>query len=234
MSSISESIETLSTPNILNPKRTPMKQHYLLKNANINKIFKEYNLDLSTIKKINKQLDYKIKCRNSNISMNMIENYNQQHQRPKRSRVAFTVDEDEKIKYLVNKYGTHNWQLVSSYLGVRTAKQCRDRYFNYLSSSFNKCEWTKEEDELLEKLYEKIGPKWCIMQKSFPLRNSHSIKNRWNYFLCKKQQKEISNEKKAQNLNEKKEEICFQSDFTYDENKSYDEFDNDDSWFWYL
>ena len=193
MSSISESIETLSTPNILNPKRTPMKQHYLLKNANINKIFKEYNLDLSTIKKINKQLDYKIKCRNSNISMNMIENYNQQHQRPKRSRVAFTVDEDEKIKYLVNKYGTHNWQLVSSYLGVRTAKQCRDRYFNYLSSSFNKCEWTKEEDELLEKLYEKIGPKWCIMQKSFPLRNSHSIKNRWNYFLCKKQQKEISN-----------------------------------------
>ena len=113
------------------------------------------------------------------------------------NRVHFTKEEDDKIKELVNIFGTKNWTTIASFIKGRTAKQCRDRYSNYLTPGFFNGEWTKEEDELLIKLYNENGSKWSIIQNYLPKRSSNSIKNRWHYFLRQK------SEKKEETLNEK-------------------------------
>ena len=47
-------------------------------------------------------------------------------------------------------------------------------------------EWSTEEDENLFKKYQELGPKWTIIQKYFKNRSPNSLKNRWNYFVSKK------------------------------------------------
>lgn len=103
----------------------------------------------------------------------------------KRTRVPFTSEEDEKLRKLVAKFGGHNWSIISSFMKDRTSKQCRDRYSNYLTPGYFQGEWSKGEDNLLIQLYNQFGPKWTFMQKYFKGRSSNSIKNRWNYFLCR-------------------------------------------------
>lgn len=144
------------------------------------------------IKKVLKSSDFKINLNDSNF-INLIEKKN--YKNTKNSRVMFTKDEDEKIKQLVKKFGTH-WDLIANFMERRTAKQCRDRYSNYLIPGFFQGEWSKEEDDLLTQLYNEIGPKWSVLQRYFPNRGANSIKNRWHYFLCK--QKRIDS-----NLNHK-------------------------------
>lgn len=101
----------------------------------------------------------------------------------KNLRTHFTKEEDERIKDLVKQFGTKNWSIIASFMNGRSAKQCRDRYSNYLVPGFFQGEWSNEEDELLKKLYKENGSKWSIIQTYFPNRSSNSIKNRWYYFL---------------------------------------------------
>lgn len=114
----------------------------------------------------------------------------------KNLRTHFTKEEDERIKDLVKQFGTKNWSIIASFMNGRSAKQCRDRYSNYLVPGFFQGEWSNEEDELLKKLYKENGSKWSIIQTYFPNRSSNSIKNRWHYFLHKKYEKLIEAEKK--------------------------------------
>lgn len=111
----------------------------------------------------------------------------------KTSRVMFTKDEDEKIKLLVKKFGTRHWDLIAHFMERRTAKQCRDRYSNYLIPGYFQGEWSKEEDDLLIRLYKEVGPKWSVLQRYFPNRGANNIKNRWHYFLSKQVQNNTQN-----------------------------------------
>lgn len=119
--------------------------------------------------------------KNANNSQNSLNN-----QATKKKRVFFTEDEDEKLKNLVKTYGTRKWSLISSLMDGRSSRQCRDRYFNYLVPGYFKGEWSNEEDDLLTNLYSQYGSKWSLLKKYFPGRTPNSLKNRWNYFLCKK------------------------------------------------
>ena len=103
-------------------------------------------------------------------------------------RTLFKKEEEEKIKKLVKIFGTRHWDLVAQFMEGRTAKQCRDRYSNYLIPGFFQGEWSKEEDQLLIQLYKEHGPKWSTIKKSFHNRSANNIKNRWYYFLHKKVQ----------------------------------------------
>lgn len=103
----------------------------------------------------------------------------------KKTGAPFSKEEDEQIIKLVEQYGSNQWGIIASHINGRTPKQCRDRYSNYLAPGIFKCQWTNAEDELLIKLYQQVGPKWSILQKSFPGRSSGSVKNRWKYFLCR-------------------------------------------------
>lgn len=124
-------------------------------------------------------------------------------------RILFKKEEDERIIELVKIFGTRHWPLVAQFLEGRTAKQCRDRYSNYLIPGFFQGEWTDNEDALLLKLYKEIGPRWSLIKKSFPNRSANNIKNRWYYFLHKKvqfpdNQIALKNEKEFQKVEQKK------------------------------
>lgn len=159
---------------------------------------KEYN-DFNEENNIKKnQVSKKIMYKMNNKILNAILDYNISQKRSsyvhsETCRVPFTHEEDEKLKELTEKYGTYNWIIISSFMNGRTSKQCRDRYCNYLKPEFFGGQWSNEEDDLLAKLYAKHGPKWAIIKKSFPYRSQNSLKNRWNFFLCRHNSDNLAN-----------------------------------------
>ena len=91
----------------------------------------------------------------------------------------FTQAEDDLLKYLVSKYGTNKWNLIGSLMCGRNSRQCRDRWNHYLcDENLNHDDFTKEDDELLMKLYSEVGHRWTIIAKHFERRNSVIVRNR--------------------------------------------------------
>lgn len=94
----------------------------------------------------------------------------------------FDHKEDELLLEMVKKYGTDSWPSVAAaFMGTRNARQCRNRYMNFLAPELNKDPWTPEEDELLKKQYEEIGPRWAVLRTFFPGRTDLNIKNRFGF-----------------------------------------------------
>ena len=93
----------------------------------------------------------------------------------------FDRREDELLLDLVKKYGTDSWSTIANELGTRTARQCRNRYQDFLAPGLNKSPWTPEEDELLKRQYEEIGPRWAVLRSFFPGRTDLNIKNRFGF-----------------------------------------------------
>lgn len=149
------------------------------------------NLIKNVLKKpyfINNANDSNLSTNNLNNSQQKIKANDKISTGPKNPRVKFTKEEDDKIKQLVEKFGPNHWNLIALCMERRTAKQCRDRYHNYLMPGCFQGEWTKEEDILLSQLYDKFGPKWSIIKKSFPNRGYNNIKSRWHFFISKQNQ----------------------------------------------
>lgn len=56
--------------------------------------------------------------------------------------------------------GNGLWSHVSQLLGnSRSAKQCRERWTNFLRPGLKKGEWTFEEEELIRDMYSTFGPR---------------------------------------------------------------------------
>lgn len=151
----------------------------------------------------------------------------------KNSRVPFTIEEDEKIKALVKEYGTRNWMMISFFIDGRTAKQCRDRYCNYLIPGIFKGEWSNEEDLYLTQLFQMNGPRWSLIHQYFPYRSPNSIKNRWQYFLSRKennfQNEETITEQTKNEENTEIQNLENQIEFQNDINDEFiNFFDNED------
>ncbi|KAK8886692.1 hypothetical protein M9Y10_042159 [Tritrichomonas musculus] len=100
-------------------------------------------------------------------------------------RRKFTEEEDRYLTQLVDEMGAKNWESIAQKMPNRTARQCRDRYSNYLVPGFFNGEWSAEEDENLYKKYQEIGPKWTVIHQFFKNRSPNSLKNRWNYFVSR-------------------------------------------------
>ena len=101
-------------------------------------------------------------------------------------RMKFTPEEDHRLREIVRNFGTPNWAQVSALMGNRTARQCRERYRNYLAPQIINGRWTEEEEKLLEQLFEEMGPKWSKMARSFPTRSDVNLKNHWSAMLHRK------------------------------------------------
>ena len=93
-------------------------------------------------------------------------------------RAQFTEEEDTLLIELVNKYGENNWQQIADLMPGRNIRQCRERWRNYLSPSFDKGPWSKQEDMLLLQKYNELGPKWKTIALFLPTRTDISVKNR--------------------------------------------------------
>jgi N-glycosylase/DNA lyase len=111
------------------------------------------------------------------------------------NRKRFRIEEDEVIKDLVEMKGMTDWHKISGYLKNRSAKQCKERYNNYLAPEIENIAWTEEEDELLRSKIFEMGKRWTEFRKYFPNRGSNNIKNRWHKILCHQSwAKELSKE----------------------------------------
>lgn len=100
-------------------------------------------------------------------------------------RKNFSPEEDKLLTDLVCKFGSKKWSTIAQYFKYRTARQCRERYNNYLAPTVFKGQWLKEEDDLLYEKYKEIGPKWSKMKSFFNNRSPNLLKNRWKYFVSK-------------------------------------------------
>lgn len=109
-----------------------------------------------------------------------------QEQKPKPqpvSRHKFTAEEDEKLRELVRELGENDWGEVSSRLGTRSPRQCRERFKNYLAPNLRNDPWTKEEERLLIAKQKEFGTRWSVIASFFPERSDVNIKNHWTQMM---------------------------------------------------
>lgn len=130
----------------------------------------------------------------------------------------FSQKDDEKLKEIVQRVGEDDWDEVARQMGPRNARQCKDRWDNYLSPKINKEPWTEEEDELLIKKQLEIGSKWVQIAKFFKGRTDASVKNRWQMLDRK--------EKKQNNILAKKKPV--KKENTIDAKSLFVKFEFDD------
>lgn len=97
----------------------------------------------------------------------------------KRAKHLFTADEDQQIIRLVQTHGLKAWKLIASQIQDRTARQCRERWRNYLSPDVHNAPWTESEDSSLLELESKLGTQWAKIAGHFEHRTDTNVKNRW-------------------------------------------------------
>ena len=130
----------------------------------------------------------------------------------------FTVDEDEKLKLLVKKYGESNWEEITNQMPGRNLRQCKDRWMYYLSPNVNTAPWSNEEEQKLVRLVKEIGPHWVKIASLFDRRTDTQIKNKWNVLKrridqfstgqkpLEKEEEEVNNQKIESEKVEKSDE----------------------------
>ena len=109
-------------------------------------------------------------------------------------RVKFTKLEDVRLRHIVSSMAKPDWKLVGTLMGNRTARQCRERYNNYLAPTVSNTPWTKEEEQILLEKYEEMGPQWSKMTQFFEKRAAVSIKNHFAKMMLQKKRQEATEE----------------------------------------
>ncbi|XP_059405248.1 snRNA-activating protein complex subunit 4 [Carassius carassius] len=112
----------------------------------------------------------------------------QNYLHPSINKSVWKQDEIDKLKRIVEEYNCCHWDKIAEALGTnRTAFMCFQTYQRYISKAFRKKEWTKEEDEILRKLVEKmkIGNFIPYIQMSFFMegRDGSQLAYRWTSVL---------------------------------------------------
>ena len=139
------------------------------------------------------------------------------------SRRKFTKEEDENLLYIVNTSGSSNWNKIAESMPGRTAKQCRDRYCNYLSQPHSSKPWGINEEYILLSLFSVVGPKWVAISKHIPGRSGNDVKNHWHKHLRNKtfildnfprNMNVVQDEEETFSGESEQDTICIKNDFT--------------------
>jgi hypothetical protein len=100
-------------------------------------------------------------------------------------KAKFEPWEDARLLEVVRTQDSTNWHEIAAYFPGRNARQCRERWSNYVNPTLLKGEWTETEDQILLQTYCEIGPKWFVIASFLPGRAKNSVKNR--YFTLQRQ-----------------------------------------------
>jgi hypothetical protein len=95
------------------------------------------------------------------------------------TRHPFLKAEDDQLRLLVTKFGETNWKLIANFMVRRDARQCRERYHNYLSPLVRNIPWTAKEEALLIEKVNELGSRWAKIAPFFEGRSEVNIKNQW-------------------------------------------------------
>ena len=95
-------------------------------------------------------------------------------------RINFTPEEDTHLRFLVSEYGENKWGTITAMMKNRNIRQCKERWYKYLSPEVKNNEWTEQEDQLLIMKWKELGPKWKEISKFFNGRTDINIKSRYN------------------------------------------------------
>jgi hypothetical protein len=92
----------------------------------------------------------------------------------------FSPAEDEQLRLAIETYGISDWNAVANAVEGKNARQCKERWLNYLAPELNMSAWTREDDVLLLRAYQELGNKWVQIAKRFQNRTDSMVKNRFN------------------------------------------------------
>lgn len=115
----------------------------------------------------------------------------------KKMRKLFSVEEDRLLTQIMYNQPFSTWIAVAAQIPGRSARQCRDRWANYLSPRNKNGPWSQTEDEILAEKYREYGPQWTTIAKFFDGRSENNVKNRWYTHLNHK----FANRGQACNVN---------------------------------
>ena len=91
----------------------------------------------------------------------------------------FTKEEDNELRKYVKLYGKDNWRFIASCMKNRNARQCRERWCQYLSPNSNLNPWTKEEEQKLKKLAKVYNKDWTKIINYFKGRALSQLRNKY-------------------------------------------------------
>ena len=97
--------------------------------------------------------------------------------------------EDEILKAAVMKYGLNQWSRISSLLVRKSAKQCKERWYEWLDPKIKKTEWTKIEEEMLLNLAKMFPCQWRTIAP-FVGRTAYQCLEHYELLLDKAQGRE--------------------------------------------
>jgi hypothetical protein len=95
------------------------------------------------------------------------------------SHHPFKPEEDARLIQIMTTMPFLSWDSVAGNFTDRTARQCRERWLNYLCPQVRTGPWTNEEDVMLIAMLNQHGRSWSLIRRLFNGRSENDIKNRW-------------------------------------------------------